>query len=256
MSAAPSTGGSVSRFAGTLIDLCDRVEYRRVSADEQFDPVYRLRYEAYRREDFIPFNSEQIVRDEYDDLPNAYCYGVYIDGELVSSVRFHHLTPAFRRSPNYGIFRDILDPILDAGHIVLDPGRFTADREASLAYPALPFLTLRLPTIAVLHFGAKYCLNSVRPEHGAFYRRVYRSVALSEPRHHHGLSFPVVLYACDLLPFYDDLLRRYPFFRSTAEERAALFGPAGRTKVSVVRPSVRLAQRLAELKAEEEAVTA
>jgi hypothetical protein len=81
-------------------------------------------------------------------------------------------------------------------------------------------------------------------------------VALSEPRHHHGLSFPVVLYACDLLPFYDDLLRRYPFFRSTSEERAALFGPAGRTKVSVVRPSVRLAQRLAELEAEEEAVTA
>jgi hypothetical protein len=250
MNAVAMLAEPVSRFAGTLIDLLDRVEYRRVTTDDQFDPVYRLRYEAYRREEFIPFNSDGVVRDEYDDYPNAYCYGVYIDGELVSSVRFHHLTPGFRHSPNHGLFSDILDPILDAGHVVLDPGRFTADREASLAYPALPFLTLRIPTIAVLHFGAKYCLNSVRPEHGAFYRRVYRSVALSGPRYHHALSFPVVLYACDLLPFYGDLLRRYPFFSSTAEERAALFGPKGRSGISVVRPTVRLAQRLAQLQAE------
>jgi hypothetical protein len=101
----------------------------------------------------------------------------------------------------------------------------------------------------VRHFGAKYCLNSVRPEHGAFYRRVYRSVAMSEPRYYHGLSFPMVLYACDLIPIYDDLLRRYPFFDSTHEEREAMFGPIGRAKVSVVRPSARLAQRLATLEA-------
>ena len=238
-----------SRFATTLIDLMDRVEYRRVSVEDQFNPVYRLRYEAYRREEFIPINSQEVVRDEYDDLPNVYSFGVYIDDRLVSTVRFHHLTKELRQSPNHGLFGDILDPILDEGHVILDPGRFTTDYEASLAYPALPYLTLRIPTIAVLHFGAKYCLNSVRPEHGAFYRRVYRSVALSEPRHHHALSFPVVLYACDLIPTYDDLLRRYPFFDSTREEREAMFGPAGRTKVSAVRPSVRLAQRLAELEA-------
>jgi hypothetical protein len=245
--AAPDERPPASRFATTLMDLMDRVEYRRVSADDQFDPVYRLRYEAYRREEFIPINSQEVVRDEYDDLPNVYSYGVYIDDQLVSTVRFHHLTREYRRSPNHGLFRDILDPILDEGHVILDPGRFTTDYEASLAYPALPYLTLRIPTIAVLHFRAKYCLNSVRPEHGAFYRRVYRSVAFSEPRYAPGLNFPVVLYACDLIPIYDDLLRRYPFFDSTREEREAMFGPAGRTKVSVVRPSARLAQRLAEL---------
>ena len=247
MRGAVAEASSISRFSGTLVDLLDRVEYRRVDPDDLFDPVYRLRYEAYRREDFIPLNADRLCRDEYDDLPNSYCYGVYIDGELVSSVRFHHLTPAFRRSPNYSLFGDILDPILDAGHVVLDPGRFTADREASLAYPALPFLTLRIPTIAVPYFDAKHVLSSVRPEHGAFYRRIYKSTALSEPRHHEGVSFPVVLYACDIPVMYRDLLRRFPFFRSTEEERRALFGPEGRTRVSVVRPSVRLAMRLEEL---------
>jgi hypothetical protein len=233
----------VSRFAGTLLDLLDRVEYRRVRPEDQFNPVYRLRYEAYRREDFVPINSQEIVRDEFDDLPNVHCYGVYIDGELVSSVRFHKLTPEFRTSPSHTVFGDILDPILDQGHTILDPGRFTADYEASLAYPALPYLTLRIPTIAVLHYSAKYCLNSVRPEHGAFYKRVYRSVALSEPRYYHGLSFPMVLYACDLIPIYDDMVRRYPFFRSSEEERQRMFGPLGRSSLEGVRPSARLADR-------------
>jgi len=247
MSAAPTSDRvPLSNFTTTLIDLMDRVEYRRVSADEQMDPVYRLRYEAYRREEFIPVNSQEIVRDEFDELPNAYCYGVYLDGKLVSSVRFHYLTPEFRHSPSHSVFTDVLDPLLDRGMTIIDPGRFTADYEASLAFPALPFLTLRIPTMAIWHFRVKYCLNSVRPEHAAFYRRVYRSIQLSEARYYHGLSFPMVLYACDLLSIEDDLFRRYPFFRSTPEEREQLFGGQG-TAVKAIRPSVRQAQRLVEL---------
>jgi hypothetical protein len=209
------------------------------------DPVYRLRYEAYRREEFIPANPQQIVKDEFDDLPNVYCYGVYIDDRLVSSVRFHHLTPSFRESPSHSVFTDVLDPLLDQGMTILDPGRFTADYEASLAYPALPFLTLRSPTIAIWHFRVKYCLNSVRPEHTAFYRRVFRSTQLSGARYYHGLSFPMVLYACDLLSIEADLFRRYPFFRSTADERRRMFDR--NESVKVVQPTARLAQRLAEL---------
>ena len=246
-SAVSSSNSAVSRFAGTLIDLLDRVEYRRIRPEDTFDPVYRLRYEAYRREEFIPFNSERIVRDDYDDLPNVYTFGVYIDGELVSSVRFHNLTPDFRHSPNYTLFPDILDPLLDAGHAILDPGRFTADHEASLAFPALPFLTLRIPTMGVIHFESKYCLNAVRPEHGAFYRRVYNSVAMSEPRHHVGVDFPIMLYACDVPVIYPGMLRRYPFFHSTEAERLALFGTEGLLRPSRVKPTARVAQRLAEL---------
>jgi hypothetical protein len=241
VAAQPGQSG-VSRFSGTLIDLLDRVEYRRVKPEVQYDPVYRLRYDAYRREDFIPINSEEIVRDEFDDLPNAYCFGVYIDGELVSSVRFHHLTPEFRTSPSHSVFPDILDPLLDAGLTILDPGRFTADYEASLAFPALPYLTLRLPTVAVQYFNVRYVLSTVRPEHAAFYRRVYRSEQIGEERFYHGLSFPMVLMACDIPVMYQDMLRRYPFFRSTPEERKGLFGTAGRAPLSLIKASARDAQ--------------
>lgn len=239
----------VSRFAGALLDVMDRVEYRRISVHDQSDPVYRLRYEAYRREEFVPINAEGVVHDEFDDLPNAYCFGVYIDGQLVSSIRFHYLTPNYRTSPSHSVFGDILDPMLDRGLTMLDPGRFTADYEASLAYPALPFLTLRIPTIAVQHFNVRHVLSTVRPEHAAFYRRVYRSERLGEARHYHGLSFPMVLMACDIPVMYQDMLRRYPFFRSTEEERHRLFAPES-SNLAAIAPTARLANQLADFAAE------
>ena len=172
--AITSSTEAPSRFAGALIDLLDRVEYRRVSLKDQFDPVYRLRYEAYRRENFVPINSQRISTDSYDSSPNAYGFGVYIDGQLVSSIRFHHVTPQTRDSPSRSIWPEVLNPILDAGHSYIDPSRFTADHEASLAYPALSFLTLRIVAMASVHFDVSYCLASVRPEHAAFYKHSFQ----------------------------------------------------------------------------------
>lgn len=243
MSAISSPDVANNTFSTTLFDLLDRVEYRRVPPGDQFDPVYRLRYEAYRREAFVPANDQEIIRDEFDDLPNVNCFGIYIDERLVSSVRVHELTPDYRESPSHSVFGDILDPILDTGVTVLDPGRFTIDYEASLTIPALPFLTLRLPVMAIWHYRAKYCLSSVRPEHGAFYRRVFKSLRIGDERYYHGLSFPMVLYACDLLSIEQQFLDRYPFFRSTAQERSALFGAPGRA--ALVRPTARAANALA-----------
>src|SRR3569832_1525776 len=156
--AAQNQVASASNFVGTLSDILDRVEYRRVSPEELSDPVYKLRYEAYRREEFVPFNPAGTVHDEFDDLPNAYCYGVYIDGQLVSSLRLHHMTREHKLSPSYSVFTDVLDPLLEEGHTFIDPGRFTADLKASLAYPALPFLTLRIAVLVSWFFLVLFCL--------------------------------------------------------------------------------------------------
>jgi hypothetical protein len=239
VSVSTGTGSTVSNFAGTLLDLLDRVQYRRASLDDLFDPVYRLRYEAYRREDFIPANSERIAGDKFDQSPNAMCFGVYIDDQLVSSIRLHHVTPTERSSPSRLIYQDVLDPLLDAGKSYIDPSRFTADREATLAYPALPFLTLRIASMASVHFGVDYCLSSVRPEHVAFYKRVFMSRQIGGIRYYPGLHFPVVCYAADVPIIRDRVHRRYPFLMATDEEHRALFdSPAGVTQ-PFVRPTAR-----------------
>jgi hypothetical protein len=220
---APPGARHVSRFAGGLIDLLDRVEYARVSMDVTDNPVYRLRYEAYRREEFVPFNDSGTVVDDLDGTANAFCFGIYLDGELVSSIRIHHLTPTDRVSPSMKSFPDILGPLLDQGQTFIDPSRFTADYEASLANPALPFLTLRLAVMATEYFEATSCLALVRREHSAFYRRVFGATEISDARPYPGLAFPVVLFSSIAERTRPQIYSRYPFFRSTEEEQERLF---------------------------------
>lgn len=216
----------VSRFAGTLIDILDRVEYSRVRMDVLDNQIYKLRYEAYRREEFVPFNDQGIVHDDLDGAPNCYAYGIHIDGELVSSIRIHHLTSEYRSSPSMKTHPEVLTPLLDRGQHFVDPSRFTADYEASLAYPALPFLTLRIAVMATEYFGVTGCLALVRREHAAFYRRVFGSVELGEARTYPGLSFPTVLFNSDSAINLQQIYRRFPFFRSTQAEQHALFSQA------------------------------
>ena len=247
MSAAATTGTEpVSRFAGTLIDLLDRVEYRRVRLEDQFDPVYRLRYEAYRREDFVPINSQRVTGDAFDNSPNVFCFGVYVDGQLVSSIRFHHVTPDIPDSPGRSVWPEVLDPVLAQGKSYIDPSRFTADHDASLAFPALPFLTLRIVAMASVHFDASYCLAAVRPEHAPFYRRVFGAKQYGEIRYFAELKFPLSLFMAEVPVIRERVYQRYPFFMSTAEERELMFG-TNSGPVHPIVPSARLAQRLREI---------
>lgn len=219
----PESTQKPSRFASALIDILDRVTYRPVSLADQTDPIYRLRYEAYRREDFIPFNSQRIAGDAFDSTPNAYCYGVYIDEQLVSSIRFHHVTGDMPFSPSKTIYPEILDPLIAQGKTYIDPSRFTADHEATLAYPALPFLTTRIIVMASDFFEVDFCLSSVRPEHGAFYKRVFQSTCIGEERYYDGLKFPVRMYSADVPKVLPGIYARFPFYRSTKHEQQALF---------------------------------
>ncbi len=234
---------AATRFSTTLLDVLDEVEYRRVPFRDQFDPVYRLRYEAYRREGFIAPNASSTVYDEHDQAPNVYCYGVYISGQLASSIRFHHVTPEQRVSPSRVVFPETLGRMLDEGTTYIDPSRFTADHEMTLAYPALPFLTLRIVAMASEHFGVDYCVSSVRTEHAAFYRRVFNSERLPGVGYYPGIDFPMHLYAAKLSEMRDYVATRFPFFMSTAEERQTMFidAPEG-VKLGTVRPTARAAQ--------------
>jgi hypothetical protein len=221
--AAAARAGTPSRFSGTLLDILDRVSYARVDPAVIDDPIYRLRYRAYTREGFMDHNPEEICIDDLDSAPNNMSFGIYIDDELVSSIRLHHLTPDQRASPSLRVFPDVLGPMLDQGMTFIDPSRFTADRDASLAYPALPFLTLRIAAMASVHFVADQCLALVRPEHGPFYKRVFGSERLADERSYPGLHFPVALFGATVDSIRGRVAERFPFFLSTDEERQLLF---------------------------------
>jgi hypothetical protein len=220
-----SAAGAIAFERGP--DPLEHVDYRLAETPEEKDKIYGLRYRAYLREGAILPLESQRVTDRYDDAPNAWTFGVYLHGELYSSIRVSVLTSKWRESPSCDNFGDILHPELDRGRIIVDPTRFVADPEKAKAFPELPYVTVRLGWLACGHFNADIGLASVRPEHRAFYRKVFLQQPRGEPRLFPGLLKPVGLMAADYPAIREKVFQRFPYMRSSAFERRMLFQRGG-----------------------------
>jgi hypothetical protein len=218
-SAAESTNAAFGRS----VDPLDQVDYRLAQTPEEKEAIYNLRYRAYLREGAIRPSADQRVVDQFEDAPNAWTFGVYFQGELYSSIRVSVLTSEWRLSPSVELFGEVLHPRLDQGQIIIDSTRFVADPEKARNFPELPYVTVRLGSMAGVHFNADFGLAIVRPEHQAFYRRVFLHETWCEPRLYPGLVKPVGLMASHLPTVRERVLARYPFLRSSAFERRMLF---------------------------------
>jgi hypothetical protein len=212
---------------GRSSGLLDQVDYRLAETQQEKEDIYSLRYRAYLREGAIEPSVSQRVTDRYEDLPNAWTFGVFLDGELYSSVRISVLTSEWRMSCSTEIFGEILHPRLDRGEIIFDPARFVADPDKVKRLPELPYLTLRLAYLACEFFNADVGLAIVRAEHQAFYRRVFMHKTIAEPRLLSGLLKPVGLMAVNFPTMREKVFERYPMMRSTAFERRMLFQRSG-----------------------------
>ncbi len=214
-------------IAGRSVDPLDHVDYRRADTPEQKDEIYRLRYRAYLREGAILPSESERVTDRYDDLPNNFTFGIYIRGELHSSIRISVLTSEWRGSPSSEMFADLLHPELERGKVIIDPTRFVADPDKARRCPELPYVTVRLGYVACAHFNADIGLANVRPEHRAFYRKVFLQEPWGEPRLYPGLIKPVGLVAAKYPEIRERVFQRFPFMRSSAFERRMLFERPG-----------------------------
>lgn len=206
------------------IVLLDRVDYRQAVTEVEKEEIYNLRYRAYLHEGAIEPRGDRRLTDRFDDLPNSWLFGVYLDGELKSSLRVSVATPDNDQTPAVDAFRDLLEPELAKGKVIVDPNRFVADPESRVEYPELPYLTVRLGYMACGHFNADIGTATVRAEHRAFYRRLFLQEALCEPRPYPTLTKPLCLMAADYRAVRDRIFERFPVMRSTAAEREMLFG--------------------------------
>jgi hypothetical protein len=218
-----SAAEAIALIAERSTDPLEHVDYRLAETPEEKDGIYRLRYRAYLREGAILPSESERVTDRYDDLPNNFTFGIYLHGELYSSIRISVLTSEWRGSPSSEMFTDLIHPELDRGKIIIDPTRFVADPEKAKRFPELPYVTVRLGYIACGHFNAHIGLANVRPEHRAFYRKVFLQEPWGEPRLYPGLIKPVGLMAAKYPVIRDKVFQRFPYMRSSAFERRMLF---------------------------------
>ena len=204
-------------------ELLDQVEYRLAETEEEKEAIYRLRYRAYSGEGAIEPRADQRLTDRFDELPNSWLFGVYLEGKLRSSLRVSVATSDNDNTPAVEAFRDLLEPELAQGKLIVDPNRFVADPLSRAEYPELPYLTVRLGYLACGYFNADIGTATVRAEHRAFYRRLFFQKALCEPRPYPTLTKPLCLMAADYLSVRDRVFARFPLMRSSAPERRKLF---------------------------------
>jgi hypothetical protein len=212
-----------NNFSDSVARLLDRMDCRPADTTVEREAISRLRYQAYLREGAIPPNASRAFSDPYDDTENAYVFGLYIDGELASSIRLHVATREHSDFPSLAVFRDILQPEVDAGKVIIDPTRFVVDETLSRLHRGLPYATLRVGWMASAYFASDLTLAAVRPEHQAFYRRTFGHRVICGPRPYPHLAKPISLMTMHYPSVADQVHRRLPFLRSTLFERRMLF---------------------------------
>jgi hypothetical protein len=218
-----SAAEASSPALGRSPDLLDLVDYRLAETETEKEAIYGLRYRAYLYEGAIEPRADQRLTDRFDDLPNSWVFGIYLDGELTSSLRISVATPDNDDTPAVNAFRDLLEPELAQGKVIVDPNRFVADPSRRTKYPELPYLTVRLGYVACGYFNADIGTATVRAEHRAFYRRLFLQKSLCEPRPYPTLTKPLCLMAADYLSIRDKVFERFPLMHSTASEQRTLF---------------------------------
>ncbi|MCR4264930.1 hypothetical protein [Nitratireductor sp. ZSWI3] len=212
-----------SGFVDSVMALLERTEYRRCDTGEDREAIYNLRYRSYRAHGFVPESERQITKDDLDDLPNCYNFGVYIDGQLVSTVRLHQIDRENPLGPVTKGFGDVMTPLIERGESCINPSMLAADPELAREYRTLPYITLRLVIVAYEYFRSTYCACLIRQEHTAFYSRIFGARQMSPERVYPPISVPLMLFGGVCAKEFGPIVERFPFFLSNRAEQRLLF---------------------------------
>jgi hypothetical protein len=219
------TSDHSSRFADRAAKMLERVEHRPALCRADREAAYRLRYEAYLRQNLLNPRIDAILYDEiYDESPSSLTTMTYIDGELASTVRLHAMADEGAVSPAHDVFPDVLGPLLRRHRVIIEPSRLAARAEMARRFPELPYFALRPPWMAAHYFNADHIVLSCASGHEGYYRRVYNFQTWSGLRSYPKVTAKVVCIGLDFAAERERVEARYPSFRSTPTEREALLG--------------------------------
>jgi hypothetical protein len=210
-------------FSRRVSRLVAGTDYRRADSVAQREEIGRLRAQAYRRDGAVSVGSRMTSTDPFDGSSNAHVFGLYIGGELASSLRLHVGSNSQLSFPSLEVFPEYLRSKLEVGKVVIDATHFVADERLSKCHRDLPYATLRLGVLAAEHFGADVSLVAVSAEQQPFYRCAFNYRMVCEARPYPETAKCLCLMALHFPSAADHLYRQYPFFHSSRAERQKLF---------------------------------
>lgn len=210
---------------GRLHDLLPKTEFRHMVQVEDCAAVLDMRYEGYRksfpvREDWKGFT------DPFDECENTRTFGVFLDGQLASTLRLSIITSGTRDAQAMAMYGDHLNPKLEAGEVLMDVTRLVVNPELAKTQPELPYLTFRAVAMACQHYGVDETISALRLKHVPFYRRMFGGQVVGQPVWYEPLQSDFALVSFPLSSITEDLSERFSSWLSTYDERRALFGRA------------------------------
>jgi N-acyl amino acid synthase FeeM len=212
-------------FSDRVLKFLRRVEHRIARTDCDREAAFRLRYDAYVRNGLMERRPDRKLFDpRYDTAANAWITLTFVDGELAATTRLNLGTGEDAVLPCLAVYPDVVAPRLRAGLTILETTRLAANIEISSSNPEVAYLAMRPGYMAAVHFDIDLAVASPRLEHMAFYRRVLQFVPWCEPRPYPGLTTNFGCMGADFQDVRARVEARYPFYKSTTIERAALFG--------------------------------
>jgi hypothetical protein len=221
--------GALPGFSDRVLRFLERVEHRIARTDCEREAAFRLRHDAYVRNDLMQPRPDQRLFDKpYDTAANAWITTTFVDGELAATTRLNLGIGEDCILPSMAVYPDVVAPRLKAGFVILETTRLAANIRISGSNPEVAYLAMRPGFMAAVHFDIDLAVASPRLEHMAFYRRVLLFAQWCEPRPYPGLT---AKFGCMGAEFQDAQARieaRYPFYKSAPTEREALFGPRAR----------------------------
>jgi hypothetical protein len=222
-----STSFAQSSFVNSILTFMERVEYRRVSSAEDLEEIDILRRKSYYSTGVVSQTEFGSLVDEYDHSPLCHVIGLYLDENLVGTVRLHLVDQTHLHGPTAHYFPESALKYTSGNLRYVDPSRLAIDPELSWQYPMLPLLVLRTAAMASEYFEVDHCMSFVRKGLEKSYRRFFAAEEIEAPRYFPGVRDPHMLLGAKIETVRSHISRNLPFFLSTAVERRMMFAPEG-----------------------------
>lgn len=197
-----------SRFSGLRVDI--------LRSKAELREAFELRYRSYVKEGALESGDCAWFIDAYDMNRTSLIFGVRDPiGNILGSLRFAVQPPVsagirdFRSGPEFTVFSDVLDVLLEGGRPITSGARFAIepghDRRTEIAL---------LLVYALIHasraVGAGWGVATARGSHLRFYNRILKMKEICAPRRMPNLAYDYNLLAVDIDREYETILDEFP----------------------------------------------
>ena len=220
-----SASQAQSSFSSGILSLLERVEYRRVATEEDLEDIDRLRRKSYYTSGIVDPAKFGSLVDKYDRDPSCHVIGIYLDEQLMATVRLHIVRAGHLHGPVAHYFPQRAEEYTQNAWTYIDPSRLATDPEFMWQYPMLPLIALRTVALALEYFLADHSMSVVRPDLARSYKKFFGSHEVEPLQQFDGVAEPLMLLVGKFEETRAHTTRKLPFFQSTDCERRMLFAP-------------------------------